>query len=295
MSITTEQRDRVAKGKGFIAALDQSGGSTPKALKLYGVDESEYSNDKEMFELVHKMRERIVSSPAFNGNRVLGAILFEVTLDGKFQGKDAAQYLWEEKKVVPFLKIDKGLEAKANGVQMMKPIPGLKELLARAKAKGVFGTKERSVVFENNEKGISDVLDQQFALGEEVLAAGLVPIIEPEVDINSPGRAAIEETLKKGILARLEKVSAPVILKLTIPEKDGAYDALVAHPKVLKVVALSGGFEREEANRRLARNKGIIASFSRALSEGLSAKQSDAEFNKALDQSIQSIYEASIT
>jgi fructose-bisphosphate aldolase class-I len=294
MSITTEQRDRVAKGKGFIAALDQSGGSTPKALKLYGVDESEYSNDKEMFELVHKMRERIVSSPAFNGDRVLGAILFEVTLDGKFQGKDAAQYLWEEKKVVPFLKIDKGLEAKANGVQLMKPIPGLKELLARAKAKGVFGTKERSVVFENNEKGISDVLDQQFALGEEVLAAGLVPIIEPEVDINSPGRAAIEETLKKGILARLEKVSAPVILKLTIPEKDGAYDALVAHPKVLKVVALSGGFEREEANRRLARNKGIIASFSRALSEGLSAKQSDAEFNKALDQSIQSIYEASI-
>ena len=294
MSITTEQRDRVAKGKGFIAALDQSGGSTPKALKLYGVDESEYSNDKEMFELVHKMRERIVSSPAFNGDRVLGAILFEVTLDGKFQGKDAAQYLWEEKKVVPFLKIDKGLEAKANGVQMMKPIPGLKDLLARAKAKGVFGTKERSVVFENNEKGISDVLDQQFALGEEVLAAGLVPIIEPEVDINSPGRAAIEETLKKGILARLEKVSAPVILKLTIPEQDGAYDALVAHPKVLKVVALSGGFEREEANRRLARNKGIIASFSRALSEGLSAKQSDAEFNKALDQSIQSIYEASI-
>ena len=295
MSITTEQRDRVAKGKGFIAALDQSGGSTPKALKLYGVDESEYSNEKEMFELVHKMRERIVSSPAFNGDRVLGAILFEVTLDGKFQGKDAAQYLWEEKKVVPFLKIDKGLEAKANGVQMMKPIPGLKDLLARAKAKGVFGTKERSVVFENNEKGINDVLDQQFALGEEVLAAGLVPIIEPEVDINSPGRAAIEETLKKGILARLEKVSAPVILKLTIPEKDGAYDALVAHPKVLKVVALSGGFEREEANRRLARNKGIIASFSRALSEGLSAKQSDAEFNKALDQSIQSIYEASIT
>ena len=294
MSITTEQRDRVAKGKGFIAALDQSGGSTPKALKLYGVDESEYSNDKEMFELVHKMRERIVSSPAFNGDRVLGAILFGVTLDGKFQGKDAAQYLWEEKKVVPFLKIDKGLEAKANGVQMMKPIPGLKDLLARAKAKGVFGTKERSVVFENNEKGINDVLDQQFALGEEVLAAGLVPIIEPEVDINSPGRAAIEETLKKGILARLEKVSAPVILKLTIPEKDGAYDALVAHPKVLKVVALSGGFEREEANRRLARNKGIIASFSRALSEGLSAKQSDAEFNKALDQSIQSIYEASI-
>ena len=295
MSITTEQRDRVAKGKGFIAALDQSGGSTPKALKLYGVEESEYSNEKEMFELVHKMRERIVSSPAFNGDRVLGAILFEVTLDGKFQGKDAAQYLWEEKKVVPFLKIDKGLEAKANGVQLMKPIPGLKELLARAKAKGVFGTKERSVVFENNEKGISDVLDQQFALGEEVLAAGLVPIIEPEVDINSPGRAAIEETLKNGILARLEKVSAPVILKLTIPEKDGAYDALVAHPKVLKVVALSGGFEREEANRRLARNKGIIASFSRALSEGLSAKQSDAEFNKALDQSIQSIYEASIT
>lgn len=294
MSITTEQRDRVAKGKGFIAALDQSGGSTPKALKLYGVDESEYSNDKEMFELVHRMRERIVSSPAFNGDRVLGAILFEVTLDGKFNGKDAAQYLWEDKKVVPFLKIDKGLEAEVDGVQKMKPIPGLKELLARAKAKGVFGTKERSVIKANNAKGIAEVLDQQFALGEEVLAAGLVPIIEPEVDINSPGRAAIEETLKAGILARLDKVSAPVILKLTIPEKDGAYDALVAHPKVLKVVALSGGFERNEANRRLARNKGIIASFSRALSEGLSAKQSDAEFNKTLDGAIQSIYEASI-
>ncbi len=292
---TTEQRDRVAKGQGFIAALDQSGGSTPKALKLYGVEENEYSNDKEMMDLVHKMRERIVSSPAFTGDRVLGAILFEATLDGQFNGKDAAQYLWEVKKVVPFLKIDKGLEEKANGVQLMKPIPGLKELLARAKAKGVFGTKERSVVFENNEKGINDVLDQQFALGEEVLAAGLVPIIEPEVDINSPNRAQIEETLKNGILARLDKVSAPVILKLTIPEVDGAFDALVAHPKVLKVVALSGGFVRDEANARLARNKGIIASFSRALSEGLSAKQSEEEFNKALDASIESIYRASIT
>ncbi|MDO4904767.1 MAG: fructose bisphosphate aldolase [Lautropia sp.] len=292
---TTEQRDRVAKGQGFIAALDQSGGSTPKALKLYGVEENEYSNDKEMMDLVHKMRERIVSSPAFTGDRVLGAILFEATLDGQFNGKDAAQYLWEVKKVVPFLKIDKGLEEKANGVQTMKPIPGLKELLARAKAKGVFGTKERSVIFENNEKGINDVLDQQFALGEDVLAAGLVPIIEPEVDINSPNRATIEETLKNGILARLDKVSAPVILKLTIPEVDGAYDALVAHPKVLKVVALSGGFARDEANARLARNKGIIASFSRALSEGLSAKQSDEEFNKALEASIESIYRASIT
>ncbi|MDO4682335.1 MAG: fructose bisphosphate aldolase [Lautropia sp.] len=293
MSINTEQRDRIAKGQGFIAALDQSGGSTPKALKLYGVEESAYSNEKEMFELVHKMRERIVSSPAFN-QRILGAILFEMTLDGKFNGKDAAAYLWEDKKVVPFLKIDKGLEAEANGVQLMKPMPGLADLLARAKAKGVFGTKERSVIKANNAKGIADVLDQQFEVAEQVLAAGLVPIIEPEVDINAADRAAIEEEVKKGILARLDKVSSEVILKLTIPAVDGAYDALVAHPKVLKVVALSGGFSRDDANARLARNKGIIASFSRALAEGLSAQQSDEEFNKLLDGSIESIYKASI-
>ncbi|MDO5102913.1 MAG: fructose bisphosphate aldolase [Lautropia sp.] len=294
MSITTEQRDRIANGKGFIAALDQSGGSTPKALKLYGVEESEYNNETEMFALVHKMRERIVSSPAFD-NRILGAILFEMTLDGDFNGKNAAAYLWEDKKVVPFLKIDKGLDAEANGVQLMKPIPGLAALLARAKAKGVFGTKERSVIKANNEKGIADVLDQQFTIAETVLAAGLVPIIEPEVDIHSADRAAIEETLKKGILARLDTVSSEVILKLTIPAVDGAYDALVAHPKVLKVVALSGGFPRDEANERLARNKGIIASFSRALAEKLNAKQSDDEFNKALDETIDGIYKASIT
>lgn len=291
---TTEQRDRIAKGQGFIAALDQSGGSTPKALKLYGVEESEYSNEQEMFALVHKMRERIVSSPAFD-QRILGAILFEMTLDGSFNGKEAARYLWEDKNVVPFLKIDKGLEAEANGVQLMKPMPGLAELLARAKAKGVFGTKERSVIKANNAKGIADVLDQQFEVAEQVLAAGLVPIIEPEVDINAADRAAIEAEMKKGILARLEKVSAPVILKLSIPAEDGAYDELVAHPKVLKVVALSGGFPRDEANARLARNKGIIASFSRALSEGLNARQSDEAFNRTLDSAIASIHKASIT
>lgn len=294
MSITTEQRDRIANGKGFIAALDQSGGSTPKALKLYGVDESEYSNEKEMFALVHKMRERIVSSPAFD-DRILGAILFEMTLDGEFNGKNAAAYLWEDKKVVPFLKIDKGLEEEANGVQLMKPIPGLADLLARAKAKGVFGTKERSVIKANNAKGIADVLDQQFEVGEQVLAAGLVPIIEPEVDIHAADREAIEEEVKKGILARLDKVSSEVILKLTIPAADGAYDELVAHPKVLKVVALSGGFPRDEANARLARNKGIIASFSRALAETLNAKQTEEEFNKELDKTIDGIYKASIT
>lgn len=294
MSITTEQRDRIANGKGFIAALDQSGGSTPKALKLYGVDESEYSNEKEMFALVHKMRERIVSSPAFD-DRILGAILFEMTLDGEFNGKNAAAYLWEDKKVVPFLKIDKGLEDEANGVQLMKPIPGLADLLARAKAKGVFGTKERSVIKANNAKGIADVLDQQFEVGEQVLAAGLVPIIEPEVDIHAADREAIEEEVKKGILARLDKVSSEVILKLTIPAADGAYDELVAHPKVLKVVALSGGFPRDEANARLARNKGIIASFSRALAETLNAKQTEEEFNKELDKTIDGIYKASIT
>ncbi|MDH5857463.1 fructose bisphosphate aldolase [Lampropedia aestuarii] len=293
---TSEQHQRIASGQGFIAALDQSGGSTPKALKLYGIEENEYSGDAQMFDLVHQMRTRIVSSPAFDGKRVLGAILFEMTLEREFNGKSAAQYLWDDKGVVPFLKIDKGLHDEANGVQLMKPIPGLADLLARAKAKGVFGTKERSVIKANNAAGIAAVLDQQFELGQQVLDAGLVPIIEPEVDIKAADKEAIEVELKKGLLARLDKVNpaTPVILKLTLPEVDGYFDELVAHPSVLKVVALSGGYSREQANIKLAKNKGVIASFSRALTEGLSAKQSDAEFNQALDASIESIYQASI-
>lgn len=294
---TTEQRDRIASGQGFIAALDQSGGSTPKALKLYGIDESAYSNEAEMFDLVHQMRTRIVSSPAFDGRRVLGAILFEMTLDRDFNGKEAARFLWEDKQVVPFLKIDKGLQDEADGVQRMKPIPGLADLLARAKAKGVFGTKERSVIKANNAAGIAAVLDQQFELARQVLDAGLVPIIEPEVDIKAADKQAIEAELKKGLLERLDKVSAetPVMLKLTLPEVDGFFDELVAHPSVLRVVALSGGYSRDQANAKLARNKGVIASFSRALTEGLSAQQSDEEFNRVLEASIESIYRASIT
>ncbi len=296
MAVNQEQLDRIASGRGFIAALDQSGGSTPKALKLYGIDESAWSDDAGMFALVHDMRTRIVTSPAFTGERVLGAILFERTLDDRFAGQEAARYLWETKRVVPFLKIDKGLEDEADGVQLLKPIPGLAELLARAKAKGVFGTKERSVIKANNQAGIAAVLDQQFALARQVLDAGLVPIIEPEVDIKAADKEAIESELKQGLLARLDQVDpkAPVVLKLTLPSVDGHFRELVDHPGVLKVVALSGGYSREEANAKLARNPGVIASFSRALTEGLSAQQSDDEFNRALDASIESIYRASI-
>lgn len=291
------QRDRIASGQGFIAALDQSGGSTPKALKLYGVDGSAYSDEAEMFDLVHRMRERIVTSPAFGkGGRVLGAILFERTLEDSFDGQEAARYLWERQQVVPFLKIDKGLADEDGGVQLLKPIPGLDALLSRARAKGVFGTKQRSVIKANNAVGIAAVLDQQFELARQVLDAGLVPIIEPEVDINAPDKAAIEVELRNGLLERLDRVdpATPVMLKLTLPSVDGYYAPLVAHPSVLKVVALSGGYSREEANARLARNPGVIASFSRALTEGLSAQQDDAAFDAALDASIESIYRASI-
>lgn len=296
MSINQDQKNRIAAGQGFIAALDQSGGSTPKALKLYGIDESAYSGDAEMFALVHQMRSRIVTSPAFTGERVVGAILFERTMDDRFGGKDAVAYLWQDKGVVPFLKIDKGLEDEADGVQLLKPIPGLDALLARAKAKGVFGTKERSVIKANNPAGIAKVLDQQFELARQVLAAGLVPIVEPEVDIKAADKQAIEVELKKGLLARLDQLdpSTPVVLKLTLPSVDGYFQELVDHPAVLKVVALSGGYSRDEANARLARNPGVIASFSRALTEGLSAQQGDAEFNQALDATIESIYRASI-
>lgn len=296
MAINQQQRDKIASGQGFIAALDQSGGSTPKALRLYGIEESAYSGEAEMFAKVHQMRERIVTSPAFSGDRILGAILFERTMDDEFAGKGAVQFLWEDKGVVPFLKIDKGLMDEADGVQLMKPNPGLDALLTRAKAKGVFGTKERSVIKANNPAGIAAVLDQQFEVGRQVLAAGLVPIIEPEVDINAADKAAIEVEMKKGLLARLDTIdpATPVMLKLTLPSVDGFFAELVAHKSVLKVVALSGGYSREKSNELLAKNPGVVASFSRALTEGLSAQQSDDEFNRMLDGSIESIYRASI-
>lgn len=297
MAIHPQQRDKIASGQGFIAALDQSGGSTPKALRLYGIEESAWTDEAGMFALVHQMRERIVTSPAFSGQRILGAILFERTMDDDFAGKGAVQFLWEDKGVVPFLKIDKGLMDEADGVQLMKPNPGLGELLARAKAKGVFGTKERSVIKANNPAGIAAVLDQQFEVARQVLAAGMVPIIEPEVDIKAADKAAIEVELKKGLLARLDTLdpATPVMLKLTLPSVDGFFSELVAHPGVLKVVALSGGYSREKSNELLAKNPGVIASFSRALTEGLSAQQSDAEFDRTLDASIESIYRASIS
>jgi fructose-bisphosphate aldolase class I len=284
-------------GKGFIAALDQSGGSTPKALMLYGIEENEYSGDEQMFDLIHGMRTRMMTSPAFGGDRVLGAILFEGTMDRQVESVGAAAYLWNTKKVLPFLKIDKGLADEANGVQVMKPNPDLDALLKKAVVNGIFGTKMRSVIKVANKAGIEAVVAQQFEVGRQILAAGLIPIIEPEVDINSPSKAEAEVILKEALLAELNKQPAdqPVLLKLTLPETDGFYSELVAHPSVLRVVALSGGYSREESNARLSRNKGVIASFSRALTEGLSAKQSDAEFNAALDASIASICAASNT
>jgi fructose-bisphosphate aldolase, class I len=297
MSNSETQAAKIRSQPGFIAALDQSGGSTPKALKLYGIEENTYSGEQQMMDLVHQMRTRIVGSPAFNGNRVVGAILFEATMDRDFNGKPAADYLWNTKQVVPFLKIDKGLADEANGVQLMKPMPTLDELLKKAKSKGIFGTKERSVIKQNNAEGIKAVVQQQFDVAKQVLSHGLVPIVEPEVDIKAPDKKGAEANLKKEILAQLDKLPAnqQVMLKLTIPDVDNFYAELIKHPRVLKVVALSGGYSREEANKRLARQNGMIASFSRALTEGLTAQQSDAEFNAALDKAIQSIYEASKT
>src|SRR5688572_3742831 len=297
MSISEQQAAKIRNQPGFIAALDQSGGSTPKALKLYGVAENTYSGEQQMMDLVHAMRTRIVTSPSFAGNRIAGAILFEATMDRDFGGKPAAEFLWNDKKVVPFLKIDKGLADEANGVQLMKPMPDLDALLKKAKSKGIFGTKERSVIKLANPEGVKAVVAQQFEVAKQVLSHGLVPIVEPEVDIKSPDKAGAEKLLKAELIAHLDKLPAnqQVMLKLTIPEVDNLYADLVKHPRVLKVVALSGGYSRDEANKRLARQKGMIASFSRALSEGLTAQQSDAEFNGALDKAIQSIWEASKT
>ena len=287
--------DKLKTQVGFIAALDQSGGSTPKALRLYGIEESEYSSDEEMFNLVHQMRTRIITSTPFSGERVLGAILFENTLDREIEGMSTAHYLWQKKRVIPFLKVDKGLVEESNGVQVMKPIVGLDALLAKAVAQDVFGTKMRSVVKLANHQGIKDVVEQQFEVGKQIIAAGLVPIIEPEVDIHSPQKAEAEALLKLEILTQLNLLSEgqEVMLKLTLPNEANFYKELVDHPRVLKVVALSGGYNREEANAKLSENQGIIASFSRALTEGVSDKQSDDEFAAILDGAIEGIYQAS--
>ncbi len=292
-----QQLTKIRTADGFIAALDQSGGSTPKALRLYGLDETTYANDAEMYDRIHDMRTRIITSPAFTGERILGAILFEMTMDRQIGGKGSAEYLWEDKNVVPFVKVDKGLEAEADGVQLMKPMPGLDDLLGRAVGHGVFGTKMRSVIKLADEAGVTAIVRQQFEVGRHILGSGLVPIIEPEIDIHSPQKAEAEQLLKAALLAELDALDAgqQVMLKLTLPDEDGFYTAMVQHPRVLRVVALSGGYTRDEANAALARNHGVVASFSRALTEGLSAQQSQAEFYAALDASIASIYAASLT
>jgi len=288
---------KIEENDGFIAALDQSGGSTPKALRLYGVGESEYSNDREMFDKIHEMRSRIVTSPSFSGDRILGAILFEKTMNLEISGKGSAQYLWQEKQVVPFLKVDKGLEDENNGVQLMKPIPGLEELLRQAIKKEVFGTKMRSVIKNANENGVAAIVKQQFEIAKMIIAAKLVPIIEPEVDIHCETKAEAETMLLKHLMDHIEQLSPDqkVLLKLTIPNENNLFTPCINHPNVIRVFALSGGYSRDEANSRLSLNKGMVASFSRALTEGLSAKQSDEEFNLMLDSSIESIYQASIT
>ena len=292
-----DQLEKVRNKPGVIAALDQSGGSTPKALGLYGVTEDAWSSEDEMYTVVHEMRTRIITSPSFNGDRILGAILFENTMDREIEGQPTARYLWNVKNVVPFLKVDKGLADVESGAQVMKPIPGLSELLDKAKANGVFGTKMRSVIKDANPEGVDAVVKQQFDIGRQIVAAGLVPIIEPEVDIHCPEKEAAEDLLHAGIMEELNSLGDGefVMLKLTLPEKDNLYADCIAHPNVLKVVALSGGYSREEANDRLSRQNGMVASFSRALSEGLKAQQTDEEFDGMLDASIQSIFEASNT
>ena len=295
--MNTKQLEIMQNGKGFIAALDQSGGSTPKALKLYGINENEYSNDKEMFDLIHKMRTRIIKSPAFNDTKILGAILFEQTMDSKIDGKYTADFLWEEKKILPFLKIDKGLnDLDADGVQTMKPNPTLADLLKRANERHIFGTKMRSVIKKASPAGIARVVEQQFEVAAQIVAAGLIPIIEPEVDINNVDKVQCEEILRDEIRKHLNALpeTSNVMLKLTLPTVENLYEEFTKHPRVVRVVALSGGYSREKANDILSKNKGVIASFSRALTEGLSAQQTDEEFNKALAASIERIYEASV-
>ena len=297
MGTFEQQTDKFRTQPGFIAALDQSGGSTPKALGLYGIPATAWSSDAAMMDLMHAMRTRIITSRAFDGRRILAAILFEATMDRDIEGRPTADYLWNVKRVVPILKVDKGLEAESNGVQLMKPMPDLAGLLVRARAKGIYGTKMRSVVTRANAGGIAAVLDQQFEVARTIIAAGLVPIIEPEVDIKCPDKPGAEALLKAGLLTRLDAMpeGMRVMLKLTIPDQDDLYVDCIRHPRVLKVVALSGGYSRDEANRRLARQHGMVASFSRALTEGLTAQQTDAEFDAALDASIESIFRASMT
>jgi fructose-bisphosphate aldolase, class I len=297
IAVNEEQLQKIKTDPGFVAALDQSGGSTPKALRLYGIQENAWSSDEEMFTIVHQMRTRIMTSPAFNGERVIGAILFENTMDREIEGQSTADYLWNVKRVVPFLKVDKGLVAEKDGVQLMKPMPTLGALLEIAKANRIFGTKMRSVIKQANDAGIKDIVVQQFEIGQQIISADLVPILEPEIDIRCPEKGKAEQLLKTAILENLHELPAGqfVMLKLTLPEQDDFYADFVKHPKVVRVVALSGGYSREEATNRLRKQHGVVASFSRALVEGLTAQQSDAEFNAVLDKSIQSIFDASNT
>ncbi|HJT45175.1 MAG TPA: fructose bisphosphate aldolase [Chthoniobacterales bacterium] len=297
MAVNAEQLQKMKTSPGFVAALDQSGGSTPKALRQYGIQENAWSSDEEMFTIVHQMRTRIITSPSFNGNRVIGAILFENTMEREIEGQPTADYLWNVKRVVPFLKVDQGLASEKDGVQLMKPMPKLDGLLDKAKAKRIFGTKMRSVIKQAHEAGIKNIVNQQFEVGQQIISADLVPILEPEIDIKCPEKAKAEQFLKAAILEKLNELPASqlVMLKLTLPEQDDLYADFVKHPRVVRVVALSGGYSREEANSRLSKQHGVIASFSRALVEGLSAQQSEAEFNAMLDKSIQTIFDASKT
>ena len=295
IAVDEEQLQKIKTGPGFIAALDQSGGSTPKALRLYGIQENTWSSDEEMFTIVHQMRTRIITSPAFSGERIIGAILFENTMDREIEGQPTADYLWNVKRVVPFLKVDKGLAAEKDEVQLMKPMPMLAALLDKARAKRIFGTKMRSVIKQADEAGIKNIVIQQFEIARQIISANLVPIIEPEIDIHCPEKGKAEQLLKAAILEKVNELPGGqfVMLKLTLPEQDDFYAEFVKHPGILRVVALSGGYSREEANNRLRKNHGVVASFSRALVEGLTAQQSDAEFNAMLDKSIQSIFDAS--
>ena len=297
IAVNEEQLQKVKTSPGFVAALDQSGGSTPKALRQYGIQENSWSSDEEMFSLVHQMRTRIITSPAFNGKRIIGAILFENTMEREIEGQPTADYLWNVKQVVPFLKVDQGLAPEKDGVQLMKSMPKLSTLLDKAREKQIFGTKMRSVIKQANEAGINEIVNQQFEIGNEIISADLVPILEPEIDIHCPEKAKAEQLLKAAILKKLNELSAGdlVMLKLTLPEEADFYADFVKHPRVVRVVALSGGYSREEANNRLRKQHGVVASFSRALVEGLTAQQSDAEFNAMLDKSIQSIFDASNT